>query len=447
MNIAMPMAATARDAHLAPHLLEVRRLARRGVLVLLLGLLPVAAWLALAPLDSAVVAPAHVKVDLDRVPVQHLEGGSVSEVKVRDGQQVRMGDPLLVLSDMRVQADVNRLGLRVLAERAGIARLEAEQAGAVALVFAPELVAAAKADGRLAAQLAKEQALFRARRETVQAQVQLLRAQREKIAQEHLHLRGQVAQAQDSLRHPIDELRRNRELVAEGFIAETRISQLESTIADYRVKLEERQAEAARAEQRMVDTELRIESLRGEYRQQASDQLKVANTRLAEIEQELRKAGDASQRQVVTAPASGTVLNLRFPSPGAVIPPREPIADIVPAQPRLVVEAQIQPEDIERVRHGQAAHVRFTAFHPLTTPLVDGRVVYLAADRSLDPQSGQPYYVLQVEADPDSLERAGALKLQAGMPAEVFVPGDRRTALAYLAEPVTLLLQRAGRER
>jgi hypothetical protein len=131
--------------------------------VLLLGLLPAMGWMAYAPLSSAVVAQAFVKVDLDRRPVQHAEGGIVREVRVRDGQQVAQGEALLVLGDVAVDADVNRLNLRVQTERAGMARLDAEQLAARSLSFPADLLAAAQNDTRLAEQLAKERALFDAR--------------------------------------------------------------------------------------------------------------------------------------------------------------------------------------------------------------------------------------------------------------------------------------------
>lgn len=437
------------DTHpgLGAQLHDAHRLARRGALVLVLGLLPVLGWLAFAPLSSAVVAQAHVKVDLDRRPVQHAEGGIVREVKVRDGQQVKQGEPLLVLGDVGVDADVNRLTYRVQAERAGVIRLEAEQAGAAALVFPADLVEAAAKDPRLVEQLAKERALFATRRESLHGQSALLRAQREKIGQELVALRAQIEQATQSEKHQASELERNRRLVKEGFISDTRIMQLEAGVADYRVKLEERRSELARAEQRLVDTDLRIKGLESEYRQQASDQLKVANVRLSEIQQEWRKSTDASQRQMVVAPVDGEVMNLRYASPGTVVTPREPIADIVPSNPRLVVEAQIRPEDISRVRQGQLAHIKFTAFNPLTTPMVDGKVFYVSADRMVDRNTNQAWYTVLVEADAASLHQAGKLALQAGMPAEVFVQGEQRTPLQYLAEPVTQVLQRAGRER
>jgi HlyD family type I secretion membrane fusion protein len=435
------------QAPLTQQLGEARRLARLAALVLVVGLVPVAAWLAFAPLSAAVVATSFVKVDLDRRVVQHAEGGTVREVKVRDGQHVEKGEPLLVLGDVSVDADLNRLDYRVAVERASLARLEAEQLSATAVHFPDDVVEASRADPRVAEQLAKERMLFSARRDALVGQSVLLRSQQAKVVQEASALRAQITQAGESLKFQKAELETNRRLLNDGFISATRISQLEATVADYGVKLEEKRTDLARTEQRLLDADLRIKSLEGDYRQQASDQLKVSAAKLAELQQEQRKTVDASSRQVITAPVAGNVINLKFTTPGSVVSPREPIADIVPTNPRLVVEAHIRTEDVSRVQQGQPADIRFTAFKYRTTRLVSGKVFYLAADRTLDHATNQAYYVALVEADADSLANAGEVKLQAGMPAEVYIKGEERTPLQYLVEPVTQVLRRAGRER
>jgi membrane fusion protein, epimerase transport system len=445
MNSALHQAA-ALDP-LQQHVREARSLSSWGLAVVLGGLLPVAAWMAFAPLSSAVVAQAYVKVDLNRRPVQHSEGGMVRQVLVRDGQRVKQGEPLLVLGDVSVDADKNRLDYRVKTERASLARLDAEQGMQQSLNFPPEVVEAAKADPRLAEQLAKERALFAARRDALLGQVQLLHSQRDKVAEEVVALRAQIAQASESMKFQKVDLDTNNKLRKDGFVSATRISQIEGAIADYGVKLEERRSELARAQQRMLDIDLRVSAMQGEYRQQASDQLKVATARLSEIEQEQRKSVDASVRQVITAPASGEVIGLKYPVPGAVIPPRETIADIVPDDTRLVTEARIRPDDINRIAQGQPADIRFTAFKYRTTQLVSGKVIYISADRLVDRATEAPYYSVLVEADPASLAKAGDLKLLAGMPAEVFIEGEKRTPLQYLLEPVTQVLRHAGRER
>ena len=426
---------------------DARQLARSAVLVLALGLLPAFAWMALAPLSAAVVAPAFVKVDLNRRPVQHAEGGIVREVRVRDGDQVRQGDTLMVLGDVSVDADMNRINYRVNTERASMARLDAEQALSAAIEWPADLLRAAAADPRLAEQIGKEKSLFATRRVALSSQSALLRQQRERVAQEMVALNAQVAQARQSMTLQQADLDNNRGLLKDGFIAPTRITQLEAIVADYGVKLAERQTEIARAEQRLLDIDIKLRGIENDYRQQASDQLKVTASRLQEIQQEQRKSVDASARQVIVAPADGEVIGLKVTAPGAVIPPRETIADIVPANPKLVIEARLRTEDINRVHVGQAADIRFTAFKSRTTKLVEGKVLYVSGDRIVDRDANQAYYTAQIEADAKSLAAAGDLKLVAGMPAEVYLKGEQRTPLQYLIEPITQVLDRAGRER
>jgi HlyD family secretion protein len=429
------------------HLDEAGRLVRTGRRLLLLGCLPLLAWLAWAPLSSAVVAPGVVKVDLNRRPVQHPEGGTVREVLVRVGEQVRAGAPMLVLGDVAVDADRQRISARVQAERAGLARLDAEQSMAPQLVFAADLQAEAARDPALNQLLLKERSLFNIKRQTLNSQVDLLRQQRDKILLEITGLKAQISAADVSLGLQGEELKTNRQLQRDGFISTTRVTQIEAQVADYGVKLAERQSERARAEQRLIDTDLRVKALENDYRQQASDQLKLALVRLGDMEQEQRKTDDAARRQVIVAPAAGEVMDLRFTAPGAVIAPREVVADIVPSEQALIVEALLRPEDINRVHLGQRADVRFTAFAYRSTKLAPGEVRYVAADRLVDRASGAAYFVVHIAMPAAALREAGDLKLLAGMPAEVYIEGEARSALQYLAEPLSLSLRRAGRER
>lgn len=428
------------------HLREARRIIRWGWIIVLGGLVPVLSWLVLAPLSSAVVAPGFVKVDLNRRTVQHAEGGIVREVKVRDGQRVRAGDPLLVLGDVAVAANESRLLYLVWAERLSMARSEAEQALAASLVLSDEAKRAVQTDSRLGELLSKEKALFAARRSALANQSSLLHAQRGKVQLEMTALQAQISKAELSLRHQQSDLDSNRNLLDKGFVAQTRITQLEANIADYGVKLEEKRMDLARAEQRLLDIDLKLRSLESDYRQQASDQLKVSAARLSEIEQEQRKSADAAARQVIAAPVDGEVIGLRFTTSGTIIAPREPVTDIVPSDPRLVLEARVRPEDISRITREQAADIRFTAFKYRTTELVHGRVSYVSADRLVDQAANVAYYSVLIEVDPASLAQSGRIHLQAGMPAEIYIKGEDRTPLQYLVEPITQVLRRAGRE-
>jgi len=212
---------------------HARRLVRAGWWIVLGAVLPLGAWMVLAPLSMAVVAPAFVKVDLNRRPVQHLEGGIVRSVLVRDGQRVGAGEPVLILGDVSVDAERNRLTYRAEIERAGIARLDAEQARAATLSFPASLLAVAKRDVRVQEALAKEQSLFRTRRDALTSETALLAAQRERIEQEIVALREQIAQVQASLNLQKGELEQQRKLLKDGFISASRLAQVEAIVADY----------------------------------------------------------------------------------------------------------------------------------------------------------------------------------------------------------------------
>lgn len=425
---------------------HARRLVRAGCWIVLGAILPIGLWAGFAPLSMAVVAPAFVKVDLNRRPVQHLEGGTVREVLVRDGQHVKAGDPVLILGDVRVDADRNRLGYRVYVERATLARLEAEQAVAKTLVFSSDLLRAGEDDARIQQALLKENALFQAQRHSLDSGTSLLRTQRERVEQEIFAVKSQIAQAQSSLTLQRSDLEANRGLTKEGFVSSSRISQLEATVMEYAAKVEERRTDLARAAQRLVEIDLKIQSMRNDYVKAASDQLKATSQRLSEVEQEQRKSDDAARRQVVVAPASGEIIDLKFNSPGAVVSAGEAIADVVPSDAQLMIEAHIRPEDISNVHVDQRARVKFTAFKYRNTSMVTGRVTYVSGDRLIERQTNLPYYNVMILADADSLKSIGEFRLQAGMPAEVYIEGTKQTALQYLAEPVTSTVRRAGRQ-
>ncbi len=432
---------------LGRHQRDMVQLARWAIGFLLLGLVPGVMGLALAPLASAVVAPGVVMVDLQQRQIQHAEGGLVTEVHVRDGQQVREGDTLLVLGNVAVAAELDRLQLRVAAEEAALARLQAEQAALPAVLFPPALRQAASADERLRLLLNQEQGLFQSRREARQSQRGLLQAQLLKIGDELQALLAQIQEAERSLGHQRESLDTQQALLAQGYVSPARMTQLQSGLADYGVKLAERKAERARAEQRRIDAELRLRELDSGFLEQVGQQLAQGTQRLAELRQALRSPSDAAARQVVTAPVAGTVMNLRVTSAGRVIAPRETLASIVPAAARLLVETTLAPEDIERVHLGQSADVRFTAFNARTTPPVQGRVTYVSPDRVPATPTAAAHFVVQVDIEPPALQQLQGRGLQAGMPAEVFLLGRERSPLAYLLEPLSDVLRRGARER
>lgn len=425
---------------------QIRRLVRLGLWTVFGIVVPLGLWVGLAPLAMAVVAPAHVKVDLNRRPVQHLEGGIVRQVLVRDGQVVKEGEPLLVIGDVGVDADRNRLSFRLAVERTTLERLDAEQRRAPRLVFSEGLRAEAGRDPRLHDAMAKEAALFSARQHALNSELALIRLLRQRVQQEIGALEAQGAKAQESLALQHRDLEAHRGLVQEGFVSTARINQMEASVADYTSKLEERRSELARGHGRLIDADIKSNAIVNDYLRSATDQLKQTVARASEIEQELRKSDDATTRQVVLAPSAGEVIDLKFTSPGAVVRPGETIAEIVPSHTALTIEAQIRPEEVNNVLVGQDARIKFTAFKYRNATMVSGKVTYVSGDRFTDKATQLPYYSVSILADADSVQAVGDLKMQAGMPAEVYIDGGFQTALQYLLEPVTSTLRRAARQ-
>jgi len=414
-----------------------------ATLVLVVG---VGAWVWLAPLSGAVIGAGQVKVDMNRKTVQHQEGGIVGEILVRDGSKVKAGQNLILLKDVRVDASNELVRTQLDAELAKSARLSAEQSGMAAVVFPPELDGRG-ADPRVAELLKRESSLFAVRRDALAAQLALITRQ-VRDTQNEIQARQIQLKADDvALKHHRDEIVANEKLEKAGFIGKTRLIQLQRTAVEYESRRAENLAELARAQQKVSELELRAETLRSQFKQEASNELRQTTASIFDLRERLRPAQDAELRQRIVAPISGEVVDLKITSVGAVIAPREPILDIVPENPVLLVEARVRPEDISYVRLESTADVRLTAFRQRITPTVEGKVTYISADRLVDKVSNAPYYAVHIRVSPESLRMAGNLQLQAGMPAEVFIQTTSRNALQYLLDPVLGFLQRSMREQ
>jgi len=424
---------------------ELTRIARTGFAVTLLGFLVMGAWLVAAPLSGAVIAPGFVKVDMNRKVVQHQEGGIVKQILVRDGERVQQGQTLVVIDDVKLDATLDLLRTQHDGERAKAARLEAERAMQPEVRFPADMMERSE-EPKVVEFLQRETALFRARREALESQVAVLRKQIRHTEDEAKALDGQIAAEARALKSQKEELAMNEQLFKQNFVQKTRLMALERAAADYEARWEEHRAELAKTRQRGSELELRILAQRNSYVQSATDELKEISTRLFDLEERLRPSKDASDRQRIASPIAGVVVGQRVFTAGAVVGPREVLMEIVPEDKTLIIEARIRPEDINHVRQGSEAEVRLTAYKQRTTPLVAGTVNYVSADRMVDAQSGAPYYVVHVDVAARALEEAGNLRMQAGMPAEVYIRTDSRTAFDYLVAPVTAYLRRGMRE-
>jgi HlyD family type I secretion membrane fusion protein len=429
------------------HIENPSRLIRAGLLLIAGLVLAIGAWMAIAPLSGAVIAPGFIKVDMNRKTVQHQEGGIVSEILVRDGSKVKAGQTLLVLRDVRVDSSQDLLTTQLDSELAKAARLRAEQLLSRQIAFPPELTERS-AEQRVAELIARETALFEARFNALNEQTNLIRNQARETQREIEARSRQLAADENAIRLQKDELNANTSLLDKGFVSKTRMLGLQRSLSEYEARLGENQADLAQARQKVVELELKAASLRNSFAQEAASELKQTTAQLYDLQERLRPTADASIRQNVTAPISGEVVDLRVTTVGAVIGPRDPILEILPENPDLIIEARIRTEDINYVRNGADADVRLSAFKQRITPVVEGKVVYVSADRLVEKTStaSMPYYAVHVRVAPEALKKAGDLTLQAGMPAEVFIKSTARTTLQYLFDPITAYMRRSMRE-
>jgi len=424
---------------------DPRKLIRGGLIAIALLVTAVALWAALAPVSGAVIAPGAVKVDMYRRTIQHQEGGIVDEILVRDGSRVKAGDPLIVLKDVKVEAGIELVLTQLDGEVARGARLQAEQAWADKIVFPAELVKRAT-DPRIAELLRRETSLFSTRREAYRTQLGLIRAQIGDIQNEIRARQEQIKADRESLRFQREELESNRKLLKEGFISNVRIMALERGLADVGARLSEHEADLATARGKVSELQLKAENLRTTMMQEAANEMRQTTVQILDLRERLRPLQDAVNRQRITAPIAGDVVALKITTVGAVIGPRDPILDIVPENVELIVEGRVRPEDVNYVHVGAEADVRLTSFRQRITPVVAGSVIYLSADRIEDRNERTAFYVVHVRVTPEALAKAGDLKLQSGMPAELYIKTAARTALMYVLDPVSGFLQRSLRE-
>jgi len=403
-------------------------------------------WAALASLDSAAIAPGVVVVETDRKSVQHLEGGLVKEILVRDGDRVEKRDVLIRLEDTHARAvyDIVRSELDgALAEES---RLVAERDGADAVAFPQDLLTRSRTP-KVRKALQGQRHLFTARRNALRGQVAILEKSIAQYREEIEGLRSQQAAREQQLTILADELKGLRKLLAQGSVPRNEVLAYERRIAELSGERGRFMADVARAEQGIGEARLRIGQLEKTAREEVVAELRDIQERIFGLEERLVAADDVLGRTEIRAPSSGIVMGMQAHTTGGVIAPAQEILQVVPVGDRLVIEARVDPIDIDDIAIGQQATVRLTAFKMRSTPIIVGTLINLSADRLVDEHSGTPYYLARIEVSKEELASLGDLQLQPGMPVEALIRTGARTALGYMLSPLTENIDLAFRER
>lgn len=409
---------------------------RLGVLFLVFGLGGFLVWAGLAPLDEGVPAPGAIVIESQRKPIQHLTGGIVRKVHVAEAQEVDAGEVLLELDDSRLRAEFEKAKAEYLGALARIARLQAEQAGAPALVFPPELTDRASADPQVSRNIRAQEQLFTSRREALRAELQSIDEAMASQGSQRAGLQARLAglRAQQGLL--AQQLVGSRDLAAEGYLPRNRLLEEERQAADFIAQITNLEAGMAANDRNVSELRLRRQAREADFRQRVDAELAELDRDLPVFAERLTAFELELARLRILAPVDGVVVGLQVQSVGAIIGPGSKIMDIVPSDERLVLDVQIPPQLVDRVKPGLVADIMFHAFQDAPQFYVEGRLVSVSADRLTDPLTHQPYFLGRIEVLKESMAHLEGRVLLPGMGADAVIKTGERSLLDYLARPL-----------
>jgi HlyD family secretion protein len=419
---------------------------RAGGALCVLLIVGVGGWAATATLAGAIIAQASVVVETDVKKVQHQVGGIVAELNVKNGDFVEAGAVLIRLDGTMTGASLTMV-TKTLEELEGRrARLLAEQDGAGAIDFPAELLNEASGDNGVARIIAGERRLFEARKAGRAGQEAQLRERIAQLAEEAQGLTAQKKAKDQEIAFIQDELRGVESLYARNLLPMNRVTALRRDSTRLEGERGQIVSSVAQAKGKIAETELKIIQVGQDLHTEVLRDLRDIDGRMGELTERRISAEDQFKRTQLRAPQSGIVHQLTVHTVGGVITPGETLMVIVPQSEGLSIEARVPPQNIDQVRLGQTVMVKFSAFDQATTPQLAGTVSTVAADITRDQRTNQPYYAIRVTIADGEIARLKGLRLVPGMPAEAHLQTHMRTALSYLAKPLTDQFSRAFRE-
>ncbi len=438
-----------------PSLSDDRAIRLQGMALVLVVFGGFGTWASLAPLTSAALAPGVITVEHHRKTVQHLEGGIIRTLDVHDGDFVQQDQVLATLDDTqsRAQLEVFRgqLYLRIAQE----ARLAAQRDGLPSVQYPQELLAH-RGDSRVQEAIRLQNQTFQVRQAANDGESAVYRRQIEQLRAKVAGLHAQKHSKDrlvDSYRGDVDDF---KSLLKEGYTEKQKVEELDRALAQSEGQRGELVSDIAASELQIAEIELKILQLQKDLQREVAKELSDVQTELFELREKVQLLESTVNRTVIKAPVAGLVLGLAVHTIGAVISPGGRLLDIVPKDQKLIIEAQVSPNDIDRVKVGQLAEVRFSAFKTRDVPKIMGTLISLSADRMVSDSadskhskefsgSNTAYYLVRVAVSPEGLEALSTanLELVPGMPAEVLIKTGERTLVQYLAQPLTDTFKRS----
>jgi HlyD family type I secretion membrane fusion protein len=420
------------------HRKRIGSAARLGTATLAVTAAILVGWALAAPLDGAVIASGFAKPELSHRTVQHLEGGIVRVLHVRDGDHVEAGQPLLELTSEEISAALSVFRTQAEALQARRARLQAEldevsmqtrEDPGTPSHTGPSRFARTENQslGLSRAVADREQAFYREQIAAIRAQIKALEDRR------------QAERAGTTLAE--SDVDTNQQLQDSGFVSRSYVMRLRRSAHDSQARSAESEAELALARQRLNEVSLKLANHARERRLRAASELALTESSIAELDAKVAASAAMAERLVVRAPVAGVITAMSVSSPGAVIQPHQVLMSVVPAGEPLIIEARVAPEQVVHVAGGQKVDLRRSGLSGRSGEIITGEVRYVAPDRERDPHSGQSFFVVRI-----ACETGLAEGVRSGEAFEVFIRTASRTTFAYLASPVRDAMLRAMRE-
>ncbi|GMO41537.1 MULTISPECIES: HlyD family type I secretion periplasmic adaptor subunit [Bradyrhizobium] len=425
---------------------SIRRVGLAGWLIIAIFFGGFGTWALMAPLNGAVVANAIIKVDGNRKSVQHLDGGIVRELHVREGERVLAGDLLIVLDDTQVRAEYEVLTQQYAVLRATEVRLLTELDHGSELAMPADL--RERSDDRYFQSVWTGQLnQFDSRRASLDGQRSVIREKINQLGSQIVGAEAQVKAFTDQINSVRNEAKDLAPLVERGLIARPRILQLERTAYGLEGQIADTKASIAKARQAIAEQEQQIAQLDNDRMTDVTKDLRDTQARLLEVIPKALSAKSVLGRMEIRAPYTGRVVGLTVFAVGGVIQRGDKILDIVPAEDALTIEAQVAVEDISDVHPNMRAEVHLTAYKQRIVPIIHGDVIQVSADRLTDPKTNAPYYTAFVRIDQGELADMPNIRLYPGMPATVMIPTVQRTAFDYIVGPLAMSFNQSFRQK
>ncbi len=426
-----------------------RAIRRQGLALVLIVFGGFGAWASLAPLHSASLAPGVITVEHYRKTVQHLEGGIIRTLDVHDGDSVEQDQVIATIDDTQPRAQLEVLRGQLYIRITQEARLAAQRDGLPTVQYPQELLAH-RQDARVQDAMRLQDQTFKVRRAANDGESAVYRRQIEQLRAKVKGLQAQTRSRDRLVESYRGDLTDFKSLLKEGFTEKQKVEELERALAQTEGQRGGLLSDIAASELQIAEIELKILQLHKDLQREVTKELSEVQTELFGLREKVQSLERTVERTVIKAPVSGMVLGLAVHTIGAVIQPGGRLLDIVPQDQKLIIEAQVSPIDIDRVKVGQVAEVRFSAFKTRDLPTIEGTLISVSADRIVgdnrERNSGDTaYYLARVEVSPAGLQalRAADLALVPGMPTEVLINTGARTLVQYLMKPLTDTVKRS----